>query len=66
MNIDDLLSPYRGFKPTGDVLVADTDAVLRFERTRSAELRATRLDRGPELPSPEAWEMYEFVRGLTT
>jgi hypothetical protein len=64
MNIDDLLSPYRGFKPTGDVLEAETDHVLA-ELSRIAVLRATRIDRGPELPSPEAWEMYEFVQALT-
>ena len=64
MNIDDLLSPYRGFLPVGDVLVADdeTDSVLR---PRMMMLRATRIDRGPELPSPESWEMYDFVQALT-
>ncbi len=65
MNIDDLLSPYRGFLPTGDVLVADTDDDPRVAPLRNDVLRATRLERGPALPSPESWEMYDFVRALT-
>jgi hypothetical protein len=65
MNIDDLLSPYRGFLPTGDVLVADENVRPLYRHPREDALRATRIDRGPELPSPEAWEMYEFVQGLT-
>ncbi|HSV38352.1 MAG TPA: hypothetical protein VLI04_06280 [Nocardioidaceae bacterium] len=65
MNIDDLLSPYRGFKPTGDVLVAAGGAAAVIAHPRCAALRATRIDRGPELPSPESWEMFEFVQALT-
>ncbi len=64
MNIDDLLSPYRGFMPFGDELVADDNAVS-VSRPRTITLRATRIDRGPELPSPESWEMYQFVQALT-
>ena len=64
MNIDDLLSPYRGFKPSGDV-VAEDDVTRFVTRTRVASLRSTRIDRGPDLPSPESWEMFEFVQALT-
>lgn len=60
MNIDDLLSPYRGFKP-----IEDEPEVLPMPTPRSDVLRATRIDRGPALPSPESWEMYDFVQALT-
>lgn len=59
MNIEDLLSPYRGFKPSED------EAVDARPTPRSDVLRATRIVRGPELPSPESWEMYDFVQALT-
>ena len=61
MNIDDLLSPYRGFKPIED----EPTEALPMPTPRCDVLRATRIDRGPALPSPEAWEMYEFVSALT-
>ena len=62
MNIDDLLSPYRGFN--GRTSVAD-DSTDRGRATALGVQRATRIDRGPELPSPESWEMFEFVQALT-
>jgi hypothetical protein len=52
MSIDDLLSPYRGYKPTIAALVAENHA-------------RTPQHRGPDLPSPETWHMFEFVQSLT-
>lgn len=62
MNIDDLLSPYRGFDPTGDVVVADTTPGSVITLSRVRQMRASR--RGPELPSPEQWHMSDFVQAL--
>lgn len=60
MNIDDLLSPCRGFRPSAEAL--DQSGIVARSR---AGKPATRIDRGPEPPSPESWEMFEFVRALT-
>lgn len=65
MNIDDLLSPYRGFKPALDDIVEEPEGGTVVVIRRTDILRATRLDRGPALPSPESWEMYDFVQALT-
>lgn len=59
MNIDDLLSPYRGFKPEID----QESQTLVIAHSHTA-WRSTPAERGPALPSPDSWEDYDFVQDL--
>jgi hypothetical protein len=54
MDLEDLLLPYRGYKPSVDELVRTT-----------ARLRARRAERGGQRPSPDSLELDDWGRTLT-